>query len=975
MDNIITEKMNTLFKQTQLELLNALSQKLKNKKDQDLKNSKKISKTEYIDKKTKYSSSKDPFRDDTEKLYNSINEYNNISIPRFQVHDHNSFFGDETSFFKSKFEKSLEYTSLYTLIGVVVDITGQIENLLKFKQLVETFTNKFNAFKTDKTNLNVQITKVNATAGLKGRSDTDVGAHEYVEYDDFAFSKFIQDNLANITKHVDTYQLLLNSQIEMCKRLKIPLNNPCEYLTTENTHLQSFKNLTNENLTNVYAKLLKLPHVLNSYYNVVLNNYTFALLNKLKEITDADLDHFEKYLEKYKNKLYTDYYKKKLKEIQIQKVDYHCRKCFFNGKLSFEKNEVIFDMRPEQLTNQETDMRKTGESPISMPVENEFFKFIKKFLFSYYYKPNRYFKYKSPQSAQSAQSDQSAQSAQSAQSDQSAQSRNSSQTQVSTEPQTDYTGYFFDTNVSKGLEDNLNQIINIHKIIKRFNIIKTNYEYLYGYGDTTPITTEELASREINLFSSIIVLYMDIKVLRENVNNYREKEKTTLSQTKQRFLCKVIDIIEEIQKYIRYGINISFADKLINDFIAKLNDKKQEKKEQQDALAKIFELANELKTSESCDVSSDSENTSNDDVVDAIHQDLITSTNTNEINIKNIREHVYKYIYNLQIKLTCASFINTNNRQIPDDRCSSIILAKQEQQEQQEQQPQKQQQKELIKFTKNTDDKINTKINTEYNSPFKFNITTQAFLKELQKKFERLDELELTNKNDRILFEVVKDKIIESPRKKFLYTLGAIFVVNSDRNSKVDVNVLSNLYKHPENFCPVSSFCKVCFEKDFFKKAFETIKIETIKITPPTNPISFDDSSFDDYVLNFIRYNPIPYHKSNSICCPWYQPSKKKPASSSANPRASFGVNPRANPTNPRENPSVSSAFTGYGQGVASATWNHDPQPASQAPNANNNNNNNASGGSRHTKRKVKYTRKTKTRLLKTIKKKKYSKK
>jgi hypothetical protein len=245
-------------------------------------------------------------------------------------------------------------------------------------------------------------------------------------------------------------------------------------------------------------------------------------------------------------------------------------------------------------------------------------------------------------------------------------------------------------------------------------------------------------------------------------------------------------------------------------------------------------------------------------------------------------------------------------------------------------------------------------------------------------------------------------------QKQFLYKLGALFVINSKEKNE---NVQKMLYNHRRRLCYISSFCKVCFEMDFFKKAFQS----ALQTNATANQPQFKES-FEEYIKNFIKLNPIPYHKEHT--CPYSnveygniekntsaKTAKKKPAAEplptaataaaellkKKQPAAALPTAAASAPKLPTATAASSAtaaalpaapaaalptAATTAAAIATSTTASLPAAPAAALPAALPAASTTAlttvsnSGGSRHTKKKKSFFKKTKTKLGKTFKKK-----
>jgi len=280
----------------------------------------------------------------------------------------------------------------------------------------------------------------------------------------------------------------------------------------------------------------------------------------------------------------------------------------------------------------------------------------------------------------------------------------------------------------------------------------------------------------------------------------------------------------------------------------------------------------------------------------------------------------------------------------------------------------------------------------------------------INKLYESLTKSRLLSNTTKCWQYMLIQDVINDPedshRREFLCRLGAIYIVNSTQPDQKPIP----LYSHDDDKCPVSSMCKVCLNTDFFRKAFNLNK----------NQEQQQPSSFEDYVTNFIIYNPVPYHRHDSPKCPYYnssypekvskdshEPSSgSKPSASNYKPETTssqtqetpyskygpsgtsshwWDDNPKANKTIKAE---AGPAPTNIGNAKPSTpiSWADLPDPAphlsatgkqralGKLPNPNNNNNNNNHGGGSRTMKKNVFNKKTKTKLQKTRKHKKNKK-
>jgi len=100
----------------------------------------------------------------------------------------------------------------------------------------------------------------------------------------------------------------------------------------------------------------------------------------------------------------------------------------------------------------------------------------------------------------------------------------------------------------------------------------------------------------------------------------------------------------------------------------------------------------------------------------------------------------------------------------------------------------------------------------------------------------------------------IMDQPENNKSKLFLIELGKYFTESLNKET----------FRHLTKICPVNSFCEICYKTDFFAQAFHQNKIVNISW------IGTNDSK----AAQFIKRNPIPYHRAFTKDCPYM---KNKP--------------------------------------------------------------------------------------------------
>jgi hypothetical protein len=765
------------------------------------------------------------------------------------------------------------------------------------------------------------------------------------------------------------------------------INNLCTRMNTLSANADRLSRLelkwTDYNANNIVLKYC--GEVLENYITVFEIYYNFFLLDCIENSSRINPDIITTYLREYMSK-----------KTPCGKI---CLKCSHNMIIAPTpgvNDSVEFMRLPEVVLNEKT-QKKCGSPP-----EDDNFKTFKVFMYYCYYK-NPGVKISADEFIEKVKNHQTSEIFELGHANKDI----SNFIDFIKKKSKSYAAYLnAKEKLLETFKKNENNSDLIEKIKQNYNIMRTNYEELYKQ---LPVESKYQMSKKLSLQHSMINFIIELdKSLR--IIDVCRHDKTSSREV----IIKLIEISHSIvsKKYYE-DIAQAELDYTIKNLIKDINAMMAAMKKKNKTVEKMQELKKRLIYSIPLlnDLLSHTEYTKYlkqenwGEMQDFLkkHGPEITSKDTgteceNIIHIDYNRLHTYVNEKYTIYKKKLAELLHGPDPKLVDPSATSAAASSASASASANAFPPIKIENGEITLTYPFEDESVNKVFAKFDSI----LSDRTKIDNINKLYKSLTKSSLLSKcwQYMLIQDVINDPK-DSPRIEFLCRLGAMYIVNSTQPDQKPIP----LYSHDADKCPVSSMCKVCLNTDFFRKAFNLNK----------NQAQQQPSSFEDYVTNFIIYNPVPYHRHDSPKCPYYnssypaqvskdshepssgsKPKPDAPDASSQTQETPYGLSGRASrwwDDNTEENntkkagpaPNIGNTTPSPSKNKmlnwTDPSWFDDenngtyPKSIGKQPNPNvklgkNNNNNNHEGGSRTMKKNV-FNKKTKTKLQKTRKHKK----